>query len=134
MSYGIKNLYKHHLRCVQLETLFRRYQKLKRFRLKRNAYTSFQRYLKNIKNFMKDRLLSKRLALAKHNDQSMFDDRGNLMMLDDDSIIEHNFFEVRTSYGSSISYMPNPVMFGDDQASREKEGRKNHSRSVSQTA
>jgi hypothetical protein len=45
---------------------------------------------------MKDKLLSKRLALAKHNDQSMFDDSGNLVVLNDDSIIEHNFFEVNT--------------------------------------
>jgi hypothetical protein len=49
-------------------------------------------------------LLRKRLAVAKHNDQSFFDDRGELVVLEEDSIEEHNFFKVLAQVGSSITY------------------------------
>lgn len=60
---------------------------------------------------MSDRLLRKRLVLAKNNDQSVFDDRGNLVMLEEDSVEENNFFEVHAQIGTTISYVQNPVIF-----------------------
>lgn len=49
-------------------------------------------------------LLRKRLTVAKHNDQSFFNDNGELVVLEDDSIEEHNFFKVIALLGSSIKY------------------------------
>lgn len=90
-----------------------KFKRLKCFRLKRVAFMSFKLYLKNIKYLMSDRLLSKQLVLAKHNDQSVFDDQGRLLMQEEDSIEEHNFFEVLAHTSTSINYRSSTIMLAE---------------------
>ena len=71
-----------------------RFKKLKVFRALNNSYKALKDYSINIKNLKKDVLLRKRLTVAKHNDQSFFNENGELVVLEDDSIEEHNFFKV----------------------------------------
>jgi hypothetical protein len=77
-----------------LSILLSRFKKLKAFRTISNSYKALKDYSINIKNLKKDVLLRKRLTVAKHNDQSFFNDNGELVVLEDDSIEEHNFFKV----------------------------------------
>ena len=90
-----------------------RFKKLKAFRTIANSYKALKDYLINIKNLKKDVLLRKRLTVAKNNDRSFFNDNGELVVLEEDSIEEHNFFKVFAQVGSSIKYedtsrAPNP--------------------------
>ena len=64
-----------------------------------------------MKHLMSDRILRKRLIVAKLNDQSMFDENGELCVIEDDSIEEHNFFEVKASIGTALIYEENPPIF-----------------------
>ena len=81
-----------------------RFKKLKTFRTINNSYRAFKDYLANIKNLKKDVLLRKRLTVAKNNDQSYFNDNGELVVLEEDSVDEHNFFKVFAQVGSSIKF------------------------------
>lgn len=81
-----------------------RFKKLKAFRMINHSYKALKDYLSNIKNLKKDVLLRKRLTVAKHNDQSFFNDNGELVVLEEDSIEEHNFFKVYAQVGSSIKF------------------------------
>lgn len=91
---------------------YMKFRRLKQFRLKKQAVTSFQTYMKHLKHLMSDRILRKRLVVAKVNDQSMFDSNGDLLPLDDDSVLEHNFFEVHATVSKAINYEKNPDMEG----------------------
>ena len=59
--------------------------------------------MNHIKRMMKDAILKKRLMIAKNNDQSAFDERGDLYVLEEDSRVENNFFEVYAQTGSSLT-------------------------------
>ena len=89
-----------------LEVQFRKYRQLKAFRLKRIAYHSFTTYMRNIKHLLSDVLLKKQYVLARHNDQSYFDEEGRLLLQEEDSIEEHNFFSVFSSNSSAFGMRP----------------------------
>jgi hypothetical protein len=42
----------------------------------------------------------------------MFDERGDLVMLEEDSIEENNFFQVLAQFRTSLTYTENPLVFG----------------------
>lgn len=74
--------------------------------MKRLAFLSFTTYMKNIKRLLSDMLLKKQYVLARHNDQSVFDEVGKLLLLEEDSIEEHNFFSVFTSSSTAFGMRP----------------------------
>jgi len=59
--------------------------------------------VKHIRNLEKDIILKKRLQVARNHDKSFFDDSGNLLMHEEDSFEENNFFQVLSVTGTQIT-------------------------------